>query len=403
MAQPLLPTRSAFWWVRWVPVALVLLLVIALMITAGNPILLPLLASFALAFMLEPLVDWFQRRRWPRPLAVLFAMATATGAFILVLLFLLPSAWGQLQDLVQNAPEALRAVGARLQEFVEYGRTHLSPAVVARIQLAVDGIRNDPSRITNTVTTWFTQGLFGLVNFGSTALGLLIVPFFVYYLLLDLDKIRSAIDTRIPARFRPVGVKLLDEIGDVVRGYVRGRVLVSLAMAVIYVVGLWVLGVPLASGIGLAAGLVGIIPYLGVMIGLVLAIAFAVLDGAGLGTMIGIAVVFSIAQIAEDYILTPRLIGDRLELHPMLVFIALLVAGDLFGLLGLVLAIPVVAVCKVLIRFVDELYQRSEFYMGADLHRAEPTELIVREAAEAATAKPDHEAAGEAVTNTAGV
>jgi predicted PurR-regulated permease PerM len=398
----LVPTRSPFWWVRWVPVALVLAAVLAFLIFAGKSILLPLLASFALAFMLEPLVDWFEGRKWSRAVAVLLAMASASAAVLLVLLFLLPSVWGELQVLVANAPEALRAVGARLQGAVEYGRTHLHPAVVERIQVAVDGIRHDPSRITNTVTTWLTQGLFGLVNVGSTALGLLIVPFFVYYLLLDLEHIRAGIDERVPLRYRPAGAKLLDSIGDVVRGYVRGRVLVSLGMAVVYIIGLALLGVPLATGIGLLAGLIGVIPYLGVIIGLVLAIAFAVLDGSGVGTLAGIGIVFVAAQLAEDYVLTPRLIGDRLDLHPMIVFIALIIAGDLFGLLGLVLAIPVVAVCKVLIRFFDELYLRSEFYEGMDLHHDEPPEVLVREAVDAATARLDDAPEDESAPNLAG-
>jgi hypothetical protein len=121
------------------------------------------------------------------------------------------------------------------------------------------------------------------------------------------------------------------------------------------------------------------------MSGVVLALAFAMLDGAGIGRLGGVIAVFVVAQLVEDYVLTPRLIGDRLELHPMLVFIALIIAGDLFGLLGLVLAIPVVAVCKVLFRFLDELYARSDFYLGPHLHHLEPPGLIVREAAAAAT------------------
>jgi len=150
----------------------------------------------------------------------------------------------------------------------------------------------------------------------------------------------------------------------VVRGYVRGRFLMALIMAAIYGTGLLILGVPLWAGIGLIAGFLGIIPYLGVISGLILALGFAALDGAGLGRLAGVVAVFAIAQVIEDYVLTPRIIGGKLELHPMLVFIALIIAGDLFGLLGLVLAIPVLAVIKVLIRFLDELYLRSDFFMA---------------------------------------
>ncbi len=139
----------------------------------------------------------------------------------------------------------------------------------------------------------------------------------------------------------------------------------ALIMAAIYGTGLLILGVPLWAGIGLIAGFIGIIPYLGVISGLILALGFAALDGAGLGRLAGVGAVFAIAQVIEDYVLTPRIIGGKLELHPMLVFIALIIAGDLFGLLGLVLAIPVLAVIKVLIRFLDELYLRSDYYLAS--------------------------------------
>jgi predicted PurR-regulated permease PerM len=297
--------------------------------------------------------------------------------------------WHQLQTSIQKVPDAIRAVSERSRGVVEYARTHLSSDTLDRIQAAIDGVKEDPSQITESVGGWLRSGVFGLVNFGSAALGLLIVPFFVYYLLLDLNNIRDAIDRRIPERFRPAGTKLFDEVGDVVRGYVRGRFLVAVCMAIIYATGLEILRIPLAVGIGLIAGIVGIIPYLGVMSGLVLALAFAMLDQAGLGRLGGVVAVFVVAQLLEDYVLTPRLIGDRLELHPMLVFIALIIAGDLFGLLGLVLAIPVVAVCKVLVRFFDELYIRSEFYLGPHLHLQEPSGLMVREAAAVATSHRD--------------
>ena len=118
------------------------------------------------------------------------------------------------------------------------------------------------------------------------------------------------------------------------------------------------------AGIGLIAGVIGIIPYLGVTSGLLLALGFAALDGAGIGRLVGVVIVFAIAQLTEDYVLTPRIIGGKLALHPMLVFIALIVAGDLYGLLGLVLALPALAVLKVFVRFFDELYLRSDFYLA---------------------------------------
>lgn len=362
--SPTVHLKLPFWWVRWVPMALLIAGLIAITIAIGGNVLVPLLVSFSIAFMLEPLADWFQRRGHSRNVAVLLTLASAVLIVALMLFFLLPGIYHQLIESFEKLPLALRAVAVRAQHLLGFASERLTPEVFARLQAAVTDFENDPSALTSRIGGWLSKGLLGLVGFGSWALGLLIIPFFVYYLLLDMSNLRRIVEEHIPERHRVVGSLLLDEVGDVVRGYVRGRFLMALILAAIYGTGLLILGVPLWAGIGLIAGFIGIVPYLGVISGLILALSFAALDGAGPGRLIGVVAVFAIAQGIEDYVLTPRIIGNKLELHPMLVFIALIIAGELFGLLGLVLAIPVLAVIRVLIRFLDELYLRSEFYLA---------------------------------------
>lgn len=362
--SPKVHIRLPFWWVRWVPVALLVVGLIAVTVAIGGNVLVPLLVSVALALMLEPLADWFQRRGHSRSVAVLLTLASALLMVVVLLIFLLPGIYHQLIESFDKLPLALRAVAARAQHLLGFAKERLNPEVFARLQTAVTDFENDPSALTSRIGGWLSSGLVGLVGLGSWAIGLPIIPFFVYYLLLDMSNLRRIVEEHIPDRHREVGRRLLDEIGEVVRGYVRGRFLMALIMAALYGTGLLILRVPLWAGIGLIAGFIGIVPYLGVISGLILALSFAALDGAGPGRLIGVAAVFAFAQGIEDYVLTPRIIGNKLELHPMLVFIALIIAGELFGLLGLVLAIPVLAVIKVLIRFLDELYLRSEFYLA---------------------------------------
>ncbi|HEX9928081.1 MAG TPA: AI-2E family transporter [Pyrinomonadaceae bacterium] len=354
---------SPFWWARYVPVALLLLVIGALLLFVTGPVLVPLLLSFALAFMLEPLADWFQRRfRSSRNTAVLFALALATFGVLGIIIGLLPSVYSQFVESTEKMPLAIAAARARFQDLLIYAQEHLSPSVFSGLQDFVRGFQEDPSAITSRIGGFLSQGLFGLVNLSSAAIGLLIVPFFVYYLLLDMQNIRLFVERRIPERHRGVGLQLFNEMGEVVRGYVRGRFLIALILSVFYAIGLWVLNVPLWAAIGLIAGFIGIIPYIGIVAGIILALAFAALDGAGTGRLVGVVVVFLLAQPLEDYVLTPKLIGDKLDLHPMFVFIALIIAGSLFGVLGLVLAIPVVGVLKVFLRFFDYLYLDSDFY-----------------------------------------
>lgn len=366
--------NRSFWWVRLVPAALLIIGIVVLTIAVGGTVLVPLVASFALAFMLEPVADWFQRHGRSRNAAVLLTLASATLAVLLVLLFLLPSIWHQLSESVEKLPLALRAASSHLENLLNFAREQLSSQTFERLEGAVADFQNDPSAVTSRVGEWLTTGVFGLIGVGSAALGLAIVPFFVYYLLLDMSNMRRVIEEHIPERHRGVGARLFDEVGEVVRGYVRGRFLVAACMSAIYALGLLIMGVPLWAAIGLIAGFIGIIPYLGVLSGAILALGFATLDGAGVGRLAGVIGIFIVAQMIEDYVLTPRFIGNKLELHPMLVFIALIIAGDLFGLLGLVLAIPIIGVAKVLLRFVDELYLRSGFYLApADEQRGDAT------------------------------
>jgi len=353
-----------FWWVGYVPAALFVAVLAYLAVAVGGSILIPLLLGFALTFMLEPLTDRLERRGRSRPSAVLLTLLLALLAIATVLLFLLPSVYHQLIESFDKLPLALRAIALRAQGLLGFAKQHLSPDMFSRLQAAVSEVEQHPTAITAFVGGWLSKGLLGLVNAGSTAIGLIIVPFFVYYLLLDLNRLKKFIELQIPERHRVVGVRLFDEVSEVVRGYVRGRFLIACIMATIYGTGLLILRIPLWAGIGVIAGVIGIIPYLGVTSGLILALAFAALDGAGVGRLVGVLIVFAIAQMTEDYVLTPRIIGGKLALHPMLVFLALLIAGDLYGLLGLVLAIPALAVLRVFVRFFDELYLKSDLYLA---------------------------------------
>ena len=359
-------TRNPFWWVGYVPVALFLAALAAFVLMVGGPVLVPLLLGFAITFLLEPLTSWFQKRGRSRRTAVGLTLLTAFLALVLILVVLLPSVYHQLGESIRKMPLALRAGAARAQGVLSMARERLSPDLYARLHGYVASFEQDPSAITSRLGGWLSKGLLGLVGVGSTAIGLIIVPFFVYYLLLDFRKLRKILESQIPPRYQDEAALLFKELVEVVRGYVRGRFLIACIMATIYALGLLVLRVPLWAGIGVIAGVIGIIPYLGVTSGLILALSFAALGGAGLGRIIGVLVVFALAQLTEDYVLTPRIIGGKLELHPMLVFIALIIAGDLFGLLGLVLAIPALAVLKVLVQFFDKWYLCSELYLGKD-------------------------------------
>jgi predicted PurR-regulated permease PerM len=166
----------------------------------------------------------------------------------------------------------------------------------------------------------------------------------------------------VPPRFQPTTGTLIHQISDVLSTYVRSQLLIGFVMGALYAVGFATLRVPLAVTLGLLSGLLNFIPYLGTLIGFVLSIAFLALDGAGFARISGALIVFAIVQSVEGYYLTPKLLGNKLNLHPLWVIIGLVIGGNLFGLIGIILAVPFIAIAQVLLGFLEQIYQESQFY-----------------------------------------
>ncbi|HZN10267.1 MAG TPA: AI-2E family transporter [Blastocatellia bacterium] len=349
-------------WMRWVPaVALALLAGWALLI-GGRVILVPLLASLALAYLLEPAVRWFERRGWSRAAAALLALIGAALALTLALIFVIPGLWAQLLKSYAQAQtlladrERVEALSLRLREvspaLYEYFRTRLLFWVSPSGQ----------EQLWGAGAVWLQSGVFRLANATAPLLDLLLIPFFVYYLLSDYRAMRARVELLVPPRHRPVAAELALRINHVLSSYVRNQLLIALVMGLLYALGFAALRVPLALTLGLLSGLLNFIPYLGTLTGLLLSMLFVALDGAGLWRMLGVLGVFTLVQSIEGYYLTPRLLGSRLNLHPLWVLAGLVVAGHLFGLLGIILAIPVLAAAKVVLEFLEESYHNSQFY-----------------------------------------
>lgn len=178
---------------------------------------------------------------------------------------------------------------------------------------------------------------------------------------------------------------LFDESGRILQSYVLGQIMIGAIMSVFYAIGFGLLGIPAWAGIAIIAGMLNAVPYVGTVLGLILAGGFTLADGGGVWNLAAVAGVFVAVQSLEGYVLTPRILGERLNLHPMAVFLGLLVGGKLFGLLGVILAIPAIAIFKVFFKFLRELYQASYFYHGGEIAPdAVPSERLEERMAEAA-------------------
>ncbi len=358
---------------RWIPFVLLALAFCAALFIGARIILVPMLSSLALAYLLAPVVAWFEGRGWSRASSVLLAITSAMVTLVLILIFILPSFWGQL---TKSYNQARALVGDRDRVHTLLKKVEpISPPIYEFLKLKIEEFEdpatyNDPAhfaRIFSTVGTWLQRGLFRIVDVTASLLDLLLIPFFVYYLLADYGAMREHLDRLIPPRFRVVASSLLGQINFVISSYVRSQLIIALAMGALYAIGFAIVRVPLALTIGLLSGLLNFIPYLGTLTGMALSLIFVALDGGGWFRIAGVVAVFIIVQSVEGYYLTPKLLGGRLNLHPLWVLIGLVIGGNLFGILGIILAVPVIAVAKVLLNFLEDCYQQSDFYRDSGL------------------------------------
>lgn len=327
-----------------------------------SPILTPFVVSALLAYLGDPLVDRLEGWRMSRPVAV-------TLVFLLILLFLL----GLALVLVPLLERQITALFDKLPGYLAWARETLLPWV--REKLGFAGGLADVGKLQQLLAThWkdaggIVSGILGSVSRSGLALvgwlaNLVLIPVLTFYLLRDWDALVAGIHALLPRNLEP-GVAALARESDAMLGaFLRGQLMVMLALALMYTTGLWLVGLDFALLIGLFAGLVSFVPYLGLILGIIAAGVAAVLQFQGWEQLPWVALVFVGAQVVEGYLLTPKFVGKRIGLHPVAVIFAIMAGGQLYGFFGVLLALPGAAVVMVVIRHGLAHYRGSHWYSG---------------------------------------
>jgi predicted PurR-regulated permease PerM len=198
-----------------------------------------------------------------------------------------------------------------------------------------------------------------------TILGYLIIPVYLFYLLADLPRLKAFLESFIPERYRDAYNAKLSEVDRVLAGFIRGQLSVCAILAVLYSIGLYLIGIDLAIAIGTLAGFAFIIPYVGTIIGIVLSLVMALLKFHDILHPLLCLGWFGLVQSLEGMVITPRVVGNTVGLHPLVTLVVLLIGGQLFGLMGMLLAVPVAAVLRVFLISLAGWFRNSEFYRGA--------------------------------------
>ena len=330
------------------------------------PVITPFVISAGLAYLGDPLVDRLERLkffRWhlSRTVAVVLVFVLISAALFLVLLIPLPLLREQIEHLVKKAPEMFEwIVGTALPwlqakfgfsafEFDADSVTEALKSYWKEVSSALVTVLGTVSRGGQTMLTW-------LMN-------LVLIPVVTFYLLRDWDKLVEGVRTLIPLNVEPAVSALSRQIDEVLAAFIRGQLMVMIALGLIYTAGLWLVGLDLALIIGMGAGLFSIVPYLGTFLGVVAAVIAALFQFQDVLHTVLVLVVFGVGQSLEGMVLTPKLVGDRVGLHPVAVIFAVLAGGQLFGFLGVLLALPVASALNVLAGYLHKRYRQSELYL----------------------------------------
>ena len=329
-----------------------------------GPVLTPFVVAAVLAYALTPLVnklDDMGKGRLPRVAAVIMVELIFIIATLCLLLLIVPI-------VVKEIP-LIRAQVPLLADRITNGLTPWLAEYGIKVSLDVGSLKTLALKYLNANYEDMAGSLLSSLRLGgSVALTILgnavLIPVALFYLLMDWDKFVARMLELVPPPMRSAFDSFTDEADSVLGQYLRGQMLVMLVMAAFYAVGLALFGLDLALPIGIFTGLAMFIPYLGFGIGLILALLAGLLQFASVKVLVMVAVVYGIGQIVESFYLTPRLVGERIGLHPLAVIFALLAFGQVFGFVGVLIALPLSAVLLVALRRIKQRYLTSRLYKG---------------------------------------
>lgn len=335
---------------------LAIIVVIGLLVWLLAPVLMPFAVAAMLAYLSDPLADRLERFGLGRSLAVSIVFVVLILVIAAVLLLLVPLIARQIENLVQNFPHYVEWARDKAVPWLQ-AKLHLDPNAFDTDRL-VEQIKQHIGSIGTVLGTLSRSGL-GVVAWLTNVV---LIPVVWFYLLRDWDRLVAWVDRMLPRSVQPTVAHLARESDVVLGAFVRGQLLVMLALAIYYGVALTLIGISVGPLIGMVAGLLSFVPYLGFITGFGAAIIASLVQHGDWPHLLVVVGVFIVGQLLEGYVLVPRLVGEKIGLHPVAVIFAVLAGGYLFGFLGVLLALPAASVILVLLRYLAQRYRQSDLY-----------------------------------------
>jgi predicted PurR-regulated permease PerM len=349
---------------------LILIVIVGFVIWLLRPVLAPFLLAALFAYLGDPIADRLEKRM-PRSVAVSLVFLVMIVVVVAILVVLVPFIERQISNFL-----------AQLPTWIDWFQTRAAPWLEEHLGVSTDVL--DTQRLIGVLQdNWKEAGGFATTviakvsKSGLTIVGwvlnIVMIPVVAFYLLRDWDIMVARIHALVPRSIEPVVSRLARESDEVLGAFLRGQLSVMIVLGVIYGAGLWIAGLSVGPLIGMIAGLISFVPYLGAITGVLMGLIAAIVQYQDWQHVVYVAIVFAVGQTLEGYVLVPRLVGEKIGLHPVAVIFAVLAGGELFGFVGVLLALPVASVVMVLLRYAHERYTASELYNASE----EPVIVVV--------------------------
>lgn len=323
----------------------------------------PLAVAFAFAYLLDPLIDRFEAHKIPRSFAVLFLVAVSGIIALVSSFFLVPKLLQEIAQLAERLPgyldSALAAISPRFESW--FGIT-----LPGSIREGLDSLQSGGVAVPlESLRRLIERTLQGFTGTLGSLVGLLVIPVITYYALIEFDNIKTWFLKLVPVQYQEAVDAKVSMIDVLIAGFIRGQLIVAVLLGTLYAIGFSLIGIDMAIGIGMVAGMLGIIPYVGSAVALGLAAGLCLLQYGVDVHLIFVVGWYALIQMLEGLFLTPRIVGRSVGIHPVAVIVGLLIGGDLLGFLGLIVAVPVTAIIQVFVKELLESYRHSTLYSGA--------------------------------------
>lgn len=345
----------------WFWLAVLVLFLLALYELSA--VLTPFVAGMAVAYLLDPIVERLERRGLSRTWATTLVTLGFCLLALAVLVLVAPVLVGQIAGFARRLPHYVDVLRARALPLIDLVKDALPPGAIEKLQsAAMDYVA--------AAANWLAQMVLRVIGGGVMLASLLslavITPVIAFYMLRDWPRIVARVDSWLPRGHAETIREQVRQVDRTLSGFLRGQAMVCLTLACFYGLGLSLVGLDFGLVVGMLTGLISFVPYFGMGLGMIVGVSLALAQfGAWHGVAL-VAAVFAAGQFLEGNFLTPRLVGDRVGLHPAWIIFALLAGGALFGFIGILLAVPAAAAIGVGVRFALQRYLSSPYYLGPD-------------------------------------